>query len=284
MGTDKIWPEVVLTQMETLTTKPWKTWPWILALCILLLAVGLAPPVNRAIRHQDEHAARWLNGLFGHNKTFDVAIARLNSKVGDKCVALCFLLFFFVHSLNGKNREEMRRRIVFWAWAGTLFVLIYQGERVVETFIRRDSPGKALEGWFDLAKTYGIEVKVKNTRCFPSGHAMACYIVAFLALRRYRVAGLLLLLIAIVMPSTRLLIGSHWLSDIIWGAVPLALLAAALCHETRFVQTCAWADGIVAGLLHAVGTRRKRPLRQRIEGAWREFLADAPRDARDRPR
>lgn len=257
-----------------------KTWPWILGFLICLLGIAFVPATQNTLLAYDDQITRWFNGLLGHSRSFDVFVGGLNSKAGDLIVVLSFLSFFAVNSCYRWNRREVCSRLAFWCWVSVLFILLYQGQRVFEAAFDRDSPGKAIEGWFNLKQAYGIKVKYNNSHSYPSGHSMAYYFVAFMALRRSLRTGLILLTVALIVPTTRIMTGAHWASDIFLGAVPISCLFAALFYETRVRRLRELFEYILDGFWHIGLTRQRRNLHDRIVGAWAELLDEVPRKKR----
>lgn len=251
-----------------------RTWPSIIAVFVAFYVLMLFPPVHAHVQALDVALARLMNGWLGHSRMFDLSIGALNSKAGDRLVVAGILLLLALHVLVGRDRPARARRMAFWIWTILLFTVIYQGQRMVEDGFTRDSPGKVLEPWFDLRDAYGIKAKTTNTNSYPSGHGTAYYFFAFMALRHYRRMGLLLLVMAAVLPTTRIVTGAHWPSDLFLGSLPLALLFSALAHEPSLRhwlrRLTVWCDA----LLRMLNGRRRRTLRRRLAAAWTEFTAD----------
>lgn len=270
-------PQVIpIVQTKEKQTVKIKTWPWILgALACLLIAVFI-PAVQSSILAYDDQITRWFNRLLGHNRSFDVLVGGLNSKAGDLIVVLCFLIFFLIHSCYNWNQRDVCEKLAFWAWVSVLFIVLYQGQRVFEAAFDRDSPGKVIEGWFNIKQVYGIKVKYSNTHSYPSGHSMAYYFVAFMALRRSLRTGAILLVVALVVPTTRIMTGAHWASDIFLGALPISLFFAALFYETRVRKLRNFFEHILDGIWYIVLTRKRRSLYDRVAAAWTELLSAVP--------
>ena len=69
---------------------------------------------------------------------------------------------------------------------------------------------------------------------------------AFMAVRRYRRIGTLLLVIAAVVPVTRMMTGGHWASDTYLGTLPLAGFFAALAYETPMARLQGWIEAVLS--------------------------------------
>ena len=260
---------------------PRKTWPWILGLLACLLVAALIPQTQGWLLSWDEAISKWFNGLLGHSRAFDILVAGLNTKAGNLFLILSFLCFFLIHSCYQWDRRAVCRKVAFWGWVSLLCVLLYQGQRVLALAFDRDSPGQALEGWFNLRKVYDIKAKVTNTHSFPSGYSMALFFAGFMALRRSLKAGSILLAVTVFVSMTQIMAGRHWASDVILGSVPIALFFAALFYETRTRRLLDLFEYLMDGLWHVFHARRRRNLLDRLAGAWAEMLSDTSRG--DRP-
>ena len=213
-----------------------RSWLWWLVATGVGILLVFVPALYADLRPFDEAIARYCNGLIGHNRQCDAVIVALNTKAGDITVFLFFLICVAIHCLSATGREERCRRMAFWAWALFMFPFCYLVQELLEQIFSRPSPGKLLNDWVNLRKMTNRNVKVASSDSFPSGHATFYWFFAFVMLRRYKVAGMLWLGLALLVPSTRLVTGAHWPSDIVLGSLPLCGLMAALLFETRLAS------------------------------------------------
>lgn len=250
-----------------------QTWPWILAAMVILVILGLAPTTQEVFLAWDIRLSYWLNGLLGTSESFDILVGGINAEAGDRMILILAGLFFAVHSFFSCKRDEVLHRLAFWIWALLLLVAVYQIQKFAEEAFSRDSPGKVLDGWIDLRKMYDVDPKVKNSRCFPSGHATAYLMVSWLVCWKWPRTGVALLIGSLVIMSTRVMTGAHWPSDIVLGSLPLTLLLAAVSSETRVSHL----HKVIEAGLQVAWTARKNPknqsLRDRFRGAWAELRA-----------
>ncbi len=210
-----------------------KTWYWILLSLMCLFVVSQLHQVRSTIIRFDVASAQWLNHFLGYSPVFDLSLAVINSKTGDKLVVVLISLLLLNHIWRTPDRRELYRRLAFWTWVVLLFAVVYNCQQSIEELVRRESPSKVLADWQNLKEMYGVTVKVSNRNSFPSGHAAAYFFFAFMALRQYPAMGYLFLTLALTLPATRIMTGAHWLTDIYLGSVPLALLGSAIAYETR---------------------------------------------------
>lgn len=255
-----------------------RTWPIFLGLLVVVFLVFSLSATDRWIDYLDMVIARGANTALGLSRTFDMALAILNSKVGDAAVGMAFIVFVLMHVFAGHAREEKAKRLAFWGWVAITFIVFYQCQRLLENFFDRDSPGKVLSGWRSLKRMYGFNARVENTHSFPSGHATAQWLFALMALRAYRRVGTGLVVVALILPSTRILTGAHWPSDILLGSIPLAAFASAVAYETPFITIYYALCRVLSNFAFVYGTGKRRSLANRIRGAYREFMLPEPSD------
>lgn len=252
-----------------------KTWPWLLVFIIggavLILFV---PPIQHAILKADIALAYALNSFLGHNSALDRLVGTIVTRNGDKVLfsALCLICTLHIFA-RPRNSHDVADRAAFWIWAVALFFAFYFFQRVFDGMLQRESPGKSLPNWIRPHVFLRRGTRTTSRNCFPSGHASLLFGLAFLALRRYRGVGLVLLAIATVVMSLRVMTGAHWPSDIILGSLPLMGLFAALMFETRLATLHTWLRGICSDVLGQVVHWRGRKLSDRFRSGWKAFLA-----------
>ena len=209
----------------------------VLSVIILLIALNMCSAVHCGIIAIDTNVAHAANSIVGVNQFFDQLLGNINTRSGDFCV-LCFLgIIFVAHSLCGSTFTERVRRLSFWTWAGALCLITYAGVCIIYPLIGRATPVTALSELKNVHELYGINVHSTAHESFPSGHGFAYGFFAMLALFKYPRMGLVLASFGAVMLSTRLIIGIHWLSDIVLGSFLLAALLTFVALETPVART-----------------------------------------------
>lgn len=220
------------------TSLTFMRWPWIVAGMVLLLLLNQLPAVHHAIISLDRAVAVRANSLLGRSPAFDRQLGRLNTRAGDVFVLALICLVFLVHALRGADSKEILRRLTFWGWTGLLCLATYALQSESEYLIKRKIPILELDQLKNLHAMYGIPLRTGGGSSFPSGHGLAYIFFALMAWRRgYLGVSLALWGLAVLMPGLRLVIGVHWLSDVVLGSLPLAALIAALAWETRLRKT-----------------------------------------------
>lgn len=251
-----------------------KTWLLCLGILTFLSVLADIPLTRQWILTWDVRTAYWLNGLLGHNRHFDIFIARLNGKAGDTVVVVCLALLGLVQICFPWNHREVCQKCAFWGWVGLAFCLPYLLQELAEYMVHRQSPGRVLEGWFNLTAVYHVQTRVRSTSCFPSGHAMAYFFFAIMAVRRYRRTGLFLVVLCTLIPATRIMTGGHWFSDTYLSALPIAAFAAALAYETPLARVNRWLEVALDGCWHTAAHCRQDGLGASAREAWGRFRAE----------
>jgi len=214
-----------------------KLWMKVLAAGLLLACLNVHPLVHRTIINLDTQVAIKMNSIVGVNPIFDQTIGWLSTRMGDAFMLICLCVLFLIHAICGSNLNERIRRISFWIWLGLLCLITYFLSSVSESFIKRDTPILAIHPFRNLQPIYGIVFRSCPTSSFPSGHGLAYLFFSIMAWRRYFAMSLMLWFLTLVMLSLRLIVGLHWLSDIVLGSLFLAVLLASLINGTSLKNT-----------------------------------------------
>jgi len=210
----------------------------VLGVAFLLALLNMNPTIHSAVINVDMQVAIKMNSVIGINPFFDQTLALLSTRMGDAFMLTCICSLFVIHSLRGANLNETIRRLSFWIWLGALCVFTYFISCAAEYFVKRDTPLLAFHQFRNLQTTmYGIALHSCPTSSFPSGHGLAYIFFAIMAWRRYFRMSLALWGLTIIMLSVRLIVGLHWLSDIIFGSLFLAALLVSLISDTSLKKT-----------------------------------------------
>lgn len=252
-----------------------RTWPWFLGATLALLAGCFYPPILEWMLSADESTSRWCNSLVGRNRAVDITISLLNTRMADVLLIIGYVTVFTLHACRPANSTERLKRGVFWIVTVLAFGIVYSLQQTIEGSVSRDSPGRVLSGWYDLRNDSDIEVKVSKSFSFPSGHASTYFFFAFMAMREFRRMGLALFVLALALPSTRIVTGAHWPTDIL-GSFLLMGLIAGLLVETRLGSAFAILTRMSGDLLRVFRDRGNRRISERLRSAWRAFVGDAP--------
>jgi membrane-associated phospholipid phosphatase len=209
------------------------TLPLILFGVVLLFWLNSIPAVHGVFVGYDTSAAIAANALLGTSPVVDQTLGWLNTRLGDAIVLTIMSFVFIAHASSASTFEQMVERLSFWAWLAVLCVGTYLLVDSIADFYHNPIPLQALPGLYDLRIVYGIPLHSSAFNSYPSGHGLAYLFFAFMAWhKRYNAMSLLILALGAVMLSVRVILGMHWLSDILLGALPLALVLGAVALDT----------------------------------------------------
>ncbi len=213
---------------------------------LLMLLLNMNHSFHSALLNVDMQVAIKLNSILGVNPLLDETLAWASTRLGDAFVFTCLLLLLFVHALQGGNHNETIKRLSYWLWLGALALIVYGISCGTEFFIRRNTPIHSIQHFYNLQTIYGIMLHSCPTSSFPSGHGIAYLFFAMMAFQRYFRMSLILWCIAVVMLSVRLIVGLHWLSDIIFGSLFLSALLMTLISDTALKGSYKYSEQVVS--------------------------------------
>jgi len=193
--------------------------------------------LNHVIASIDFSSAYAFNSIVGAKKFFDLSLAMFSTKFGDMFVLGCVATLIAVHCLRGTTLKEAAKRISFWVYFGTWCVGSYLLVccLVAEQLAPRATPITLLH-LHNVQEMYKIKLRSSAMHSFPSGHALAYLLFSLASFNKYRFMSLLFAAIGIVMLAVRLILGLHWVSDMLLGSLPLALVVLALAAQPLSVK------------------------------------------------
>lgn len=207
----------------------------------------------------DTGCFRMLNSWIAESSFFQNLWAMANHRMTDWFEDFVFVLFFAW--VIKATPEELRIRKI----AECIFILFYSALvhlAINETLFRgllhiqRKSPTLILDSFVDLSeKVSWIKVKVKSPKSYPGDHATVAilFMAGFLYLGRKNfkiMCASFLYGITLILP--RLVVGAHWLTDVLFGSVFIVLVpfSLAFCSpiaslviqkiERRILATSDW--------------------------------------------
>jgi membrane-associated phospholipid phosphatase len=230
-------PVEPVIKQRTVAAPPKKNtaWVWLLLACTLcasLFAANCNPYLHHLVLGLDRTSAYEFNSFVGHSQVFDLTLADLSTKFGDLFVLLCVATVIAVHSLRGTTLKESARRISFWIYASMwcvgsyLFVCCW----LAEDFTPRETPITALP-IKNVQEMYHIKLRTSAIHSYPSGHALAYTLFCITSLKTYPGMAVFFGTLGVVMLWVRLTLGLHWISDMVFGSLPLALLVLAVAAQ-----------------------------------------------------
>lgn len=205
---------------------------------LLLLTGALLVAVNfnpiQAGQPVDFAVAKFMNGLLGHFLPFDLFAAYISTAGGDILVLGFILILMGIHAMKAPSQGEMIKRLSFWI---STLLLILVVSIVVDAFpIMRTIPLHTIHGLFDVRSIFGVVLRTDPYSCYPSGHTLAYSLLVLMAFRRYPKMGSVFLITALMMLPIRLILGIHWITDMVLGSLPLALLINAVVWKVALLH------------------------------------------------
>ncbi|CAM7618441.1 phosphatase PAP2 family protein [Citrobacter sedlakii] len=209
-----------------------------LSLILLLNAAGLAlfmswylPAQHGIWSTADSSIFHFFNQKLVESRAFLWLVALTNNRAFDGCSLLamgCLMLSFWL-----KETPAGRRRIVMTGLVMllTAVVLNQLGQALLP--VKRASPTLSFEHIYRVSELLHIPTKDASRDSFPGDHGMMLLIFAAFMLRYFgKTAGAIGLLIALVFAFPRVMIGAHWLTDIVVGSLTVVLIGLPWCLMT----------------------------------------------------
>lgn len=146
-----------------------------------------------------------------------------NNRAFDGCSLLAMGALML--SFWRKETPDGRRRIIAIGLVMllTAVVLNQLGQALIP--VKRASPTLMLDNIHRVSELLHISTKDASRDSFPGDHGMMLLIFSAFMLRYFgKVAGLIGLIIAVVFAFPRVMIGAHWLTDIVVGSMTVVLI------------------------------------------------------------
>lgn len=195
---------------------------------VLLLASLFFAPTEQLWRSIDTSVfyslQNWLQGSSLSRFFWSCA----NHPLADWVEDVCILGFYLAAIFTIPKEERLKRAMQFFLCVCTTAVTIILVNRLLCRDIlclRRASPTLVFS---TSLENLPFVVKMETNKSFPADHASTALLFAFSY--AYLVRGKLALLALVYgafLCLPRLMVGAHWLSDIIGGAIPIALISTA---------------------------------------------------------
>lgn len=152
-----------------------------------------------------------------------------NHRNADWLEDVCFLLFFiaYVRSLNGFSKKEKISHMLFCVLFAAIVIGLINHLLFRELIsVYRDSPSLVVEGSVRLSKVFNwLSIKDAATKCFPSDHATTALLFGALYSRfANKKLRTLAILYTAFLCMPRMILGAHWLSDILVGSASITIL------------------------------------------------------------
>lgn len=210
-----------------------------LSFAILLLASWFFPPTANFWSTFDSWAFHSLNNAVRDKPLTQIFWALANVRLADLFGALFIVGFSLLYVFDkGKQRAASRLAQFFyyliWFELGMLFLKEVLFHILVAVNFLRDSPSLVFSDTVLLSQAVPwLKIKDSSRWCFPSDHAFivlqwACFIWVYSGWR----IGIVAFISSWFFILPRLIGGAHWISDVLVGSLPIALVFVALACFT----------------------------------------------------
>lgn len=219
-------------------------WFWTLnGLALLLIGSWLWPVTGAIWASVDESFFRAVNGTLTVGRWWSGIWAVGNSRYLDYLTALIMLVLILRKDLIFKENEVRRALFTMGGLMGALVVF-----NAILNFLadrygwQRQSPSRVLDGAVRLGQIFPemkkyARMKDSSPRSFPGDHASVLILWAlFLVPFARRGWAAFIIFIAALFSFPRMIAGAHWFSDVMMGAIFLAMLAYAWGYCTPILH------------------------------------------------
>lgn len=207
-------------------------------LILLLNAAGLALflswylPVNHGFWFPiDSGIFHFFNEQLVKSQAILWLVAITNNRAFDGCSLLamgCLMLSFWL-----KEDAAGRRRIIIIGLVMLLTAVVINQLAQGLMPVKRSSPSLFFPDIHRVSELLNISTKDASKDSFPGDHGMMLLIFASFMLRYFgKKAFAIALIIVVVFAFPRVMIGAHWLTDIVIGSLSAVLIGVPWCLMT----------------------------------------------------
>lgn len=206
----------------------WRLYPFFLChLGVVLLLFSFFLPFWKQL---DRAAFIFLNNSIKTGSIWQTFWALMNHSLADWVEDLCILGFYTLALLRTSKPERLKQicQFVFCLLFIALTILLINRLLCRDLLcLHRNSPTLAIEGSFRLSQSLSwIAMKDGSSKSFPGDHATSALLfAATYAFFTGRSLGFYGFLYAGFLCLPRLMVGAHWLSDLIIGSGSILLFA-----------------------------------------------------------
>ncbi len=210
------------------------------AICIIsfLILSWVTPPFSYLWDLIDKNLFIFLNKSALYFPSLQVGIAWLNSRYGDWFYEFLFLAIYLVSIAFHKDKKRKIYQLSF------LILLVFFVQVCINTVICRKildlsrySPSKMLNVFVDFSNFKFPHNRIFTTHSFPSDRATTLFLCAIFSWSHFRYPiALIFTFVSLIFALSRLIVGAHWLSDIIMGGFVLSYAIWIICMYVPFLK------------------------------------------------
>ncbi len=208
-----------------------KKFLWVNAIALSLVVSWFIPLTAALWADLDLWAFHALNDSLKNSPLTAIFWALANVKLSDLFGAVFIVSFSLIYVFSdGKEVAKFRLAQFFYYLIWFELGILSLKQVIFPIFLSldflRDSPTLLFEGTFRLSEVAPwLKIKDSSRWCYPSDHAfIVLEWVGFITVYAGMRLGLLAFVTSLLFILPRLVAGAHWLSDILVGSVPIALV------------------------------------------------------------
>lgn len=215
---------------------------WIIHLCIALLCFSWMLPATRILWEQLDHVAFYtFNCWISHQPLIQKIWAVFNISTMDWVHDIVMLSFFIVYIFVRRAGRLYRACQTCLCVCLFACIILCVNRGIFEYVkIRRPSPTLVHDDAILLsAKNTGFQVKDRSRKSYPGDHGTTALIFLFqVCVLMTPPARWLAFLYSLFIMLPRLVIGSHWVTDIIMGSLPIAFIPLSWYYFSPLAHLC----------------------------------------------
>lgn len=220
---------------------PWRWKLFLTTLFIYSLFVGsfFLPYTSDVWKLLDVKSSYLMNSWIATSSFWQSFWAWANHPTADWIEDGVFLCFFLLYIFHGKgSSERIRRTSHLFIVTLVLAMVIGYGNKILFRdilYIPRESPSNVLNSLTILSDYItSIKVKCHSHSSFPSDHATTALIFVgyYCTVCDRKLYRILAVLYGLFLCLPRLVIGAHWMSDLLLGGVGIATLSLGILFYT----------------------------------------------------
>jgi len=206
----------------------------------LLIAVGFitlfSPLTHGFWQAIDLYFFKMLNNTLHWARPWQVLWALANHKYADWIEDIVIIIFSYMYIRNGVKEQKLYRiSQILFILLYSAFIIAFVNKTVFHDWIKisRDSPTLVVDSCIKLSEHISwLKIKDGSTKSFPGDHATTAIIFGatfiYLGSRKMKIFASIY---AVFLCLPRMILGAHWLTDVIIGSGSIALffLIWAVC-------------------------------------------------------
>lgn len=220
-------------------------------LAILLFLSLVSAPISNWWQVVDTQFALWINRHIADSLSYRFFAAVMSHSLADWVEDLCILAFYVLAVIRAPKEMRYKRssQLIFCVFLMASTILLANRLVCRDLFkLRRESPSLAMDSLIQIRNYItAIEFKVDSSKSFPGDHATTALL--FASSYAYFVRGKLgacALIYGVILCLPRLIVGAHWLSDILVGSGVIVLISLSWAFCSPLSHRCI--QGIENGL------------------------------------